>query len=128
MKLPQPPPQLTAVEFNTALKEAGFGVQHARIVDTSGRCPGFVTTPAFRGRGVMDRTKTLTRVRLLPLEFMKKHLPPWASHSAHLSGKANTHNIEPSGLRTSGTSVDRPLASPDPLPVVTATYCLPLTL
>jgi hypothetical protein len=62
MKLPQPPPQLTAVEFNTALKEAGFGVQHARIVDVSGRCPGFMTTPAFRGRGAIDRTKTLAKV------------------------------------------------------------------
>jgi hypothetical protein len=62
MKLQQPSPQLTAVEFNTALKEAGFGVQHARIIDVSGRCPGFRTTPAFRGRGVIDRTKTLAKV------------------------------------------------------------------
>jgi hypothetical protein len=61
MKLPQPPPQLTAVEFNTALKEAGFGVQHARIIDVSGRCPGFVTTPTFRGRGVIDRNRTLAK-------------------------------------------------------------------
>ncbi len=52
-----------------------------------------------------------------------------ATYSPHLfSGRASTHNIEPSGLRTSGTSVDKPLASPDPLPVVTAIYCLPLTL
>jgi hypothetical protein len=47
-----PPPKLTAVEFSTALKEAGFGVEHARIIEVSGRCPGFVTTPAFRGRAV----------------------------------------------------------------------------
>jgi hypothetical protein len=62
MKLQQPSPQLTTAEFNAALKEAGFGVERARIVDVSGRCPGFVTTPAFRGRGVIDRTKTLAKV------------------------------------------------------------------
>ena len=56
MKLPQPP--LTAIEFNTALREARFGVEHARIVDMSGRCPGFATTPAFRGRA-LDRPRTL---------------------------------------------------------------------
>jgi hypothetical protein len=61
MKLPQPPLQLTAAEFNAALKEAGFGVQHARIIDVSGRCPGFVTTPVFRGRGVIDRPRTLAK-------------------------------------------------------------------
>jgi hypothetical protein len=32
-------PQLTAAEFRAALRAAGFGVEHARIVDTSGRCP-----------------------------------------------------------------------------------------
>jgi hypothetical protein len=62
MKLPQPPQQLTAAEFNAALKEAGFGVERARIIDVSGRCPGFMTTPAFRGRGVIDRPKTLAKV------------------------------------------------------------------
>jgi hypothetical protein len=53
-------PPLTAAEFNTALREAGFGVKHARIVDVSGRCPGFVTTPAFRGRA-LDRPRTLAK-------------------------------------------------------------------
>jgi hypothetical protein len=52
MKLPQSPQNLTAAEFNAALKEAGFGVEHARIIDVSGRCPGFVTTAAFRGRAL----------------------------------------------------------------------------
>jgi hypothetical protein len=60
VKLPRPPQRLTAVEFNTALKEAGFGVEHARIVDVSGRWPGFVTTPAFRGRA-LDRPRTLAK-------------------------------------------------------------------
>jgi hypothetical protein len=60
VKLPRPQQRLTAVGFNTALKEAGFGVEHARIVDVSGRCPGFVTTPAFRGRA-LDRPRTLAK-------------------------------------------------------------------
>jgi hypothetical protein len=38
VKLPQSPPNLAAVEFNAAFKEAGFGVEHAPIVDMSGRC------------------------------------------------------------------------------------------
>jgi hypothetical protein len=61
MKLLQPPSLLTTEQFNTALKEAGFGVERARIVDISGRCPGFVTTPAFRGRGVIDCPRTLAK-------------------------------------------------------------------
>jgi hypothetical protein len=59
VKIPQPPPKLTAAEFNTALKEAGFGVEHARIIDVSGRCPA-LTTPAFRGR-TLDRPRTLAK-------------------------------------------------------------------
>jgi hypothetical protein len=54
---PSPPP-LTGEQFNAALKEAGFGVEHARIIDVSGRCPGFVTTAAFRGHA-LDRPRTL---------------------------------------------------------------------
>jgi hypothetical protein len=61
MKLPQPTLQLTAAEFNIALKEAGFGVERARIIDVSGRCPGFATTPAFRALGVIDRPRTLAK-------------------------------------------------------------------
>jgi hypothetical protein len=61
MKMPQRPPSLTSAEFNAALKESGFGVEHARIVDVSGRCPGFVTTPAFRGHA-LDRSRTLAKV------------------------------------------------------------------
>jgi hypothetical protein len=33
-------PQMTAAEFNAALRDAGFGVDHGRIVDVSGKCPG----------------------------------------------------------------------------------------
>jgi hypothetical protein len=61
MKLPRSPTPLTATQFSAALKEAGFGVERARIVDVSGRCPGFVTTPAFRGRGVIYRPRTLAK-------------------------------------------------------------------
>jgi hypothetical protein len=47
----------------------------------------------------------------------------------HLSDSAKTHSVEPpSGLFISGTSVDNERPSPDPLPVATATYCVPLTL
>jgi hypothetical protein len=61
MKLLQPQVQPTAAQFNAALKDAGFGVERARIIDVSGRCPGFVTTPAFRRRGVIDRNRTLAK-------------------------------------------------------------------
>jgi hypothetical protein len=33
----------TSAEFTTAMREAGFGVDHGRIVDVSGQCPGFAT-------------------------------------------------------------------------------------
>jgi hypothetical protein len=55
-------PQLTAAQFNAALRESGFGVDRARIVDTSGRCPGFLTTAVFRGRGQIDRNKTVAKI------------------------------------------------------------------
>jgi hypothetical protein len=32
-------PQLSAAEFKTALREAGFGVSQGWIVDVSGKCP-----------------------------------------------------------------------------------------
>ena len=41
-------PAMTAAEFNSALREAGFGVDHGRVVDVSGKCPGFATFPAFQ--------------------------------------------------------------------------------
>jgi hypothetical protein len=43
---------VTAVEFNAALKEADFGVEHARITDVGGRCP--LIAPAF---GLMSRPR-----------------------------------------------------------------------
>jgi hypothetical protein len=76
MKMPQALPPLTAEQFNAALKEAGFGVEHARIIDVSGRCPGFVTTPAFRGRGVVDRPRTLAKaIRERDAEIERRTAP-----------------------------------------------------
>jgi hypothetical protein len=55
--------------------------------------------------------------------------PKAAKPPPHRSGSANTHKVDPpSGFFMSGTSVDSERPSPDPLPVATATYCLPLTL
>jgi hypothetical protein len=53
-------PQMTSEEFKTALREAGFGVDHGRIVDVSGRCPGFATLPSFN-RGAVNRNATLSK-------------------------------------------------------------------
>ena len=53
--------QMTSEEFKTALREAGFGVEHGRIVDVSGRCPGFVTLPSFN-HGAVNRNATLSKV------------------------------------------------------------------
>jgi hypothetical protein len=52
--------EMTSAEFNAALRAAGFGVERARIVDVSGRCPGFATVPSFRNRTV-NRNATLTK-------------------------------------------------------------------
>jgi hypothetical protein len=57
----KPKPQITSAEFNAALREAGFGVDHGRIVDVSGRCPGFATLPSFN-KGVVNRNATLAKV------------------------------------------------------------------
>lgn len=54
--------QMTAAEFNAALRDGGFGVDHGRIVDVSGKCPGFVSVPTFRGNNSVDRNATLSRV------------------------------------------------------------------
>jgi hypothetical protein len=48
-------------QMSAALREAGFGVEHGRIVDLSGRCPGFATLPSFN-HGVVNRNATLSKV------------------------------------------------------------------
>jgi hypothetical protein len=53
--------EMTAAEFNAALREAGFGIDRWRIVDVSGTCPGFVAMPSFR-KGVVNRNATLAKV------------------------------------------------------------------
>jgi hypothetical protein len=50
--------QMTAAEFKMALHEAGFRVDHGRIVDVSGKCPGFTAVPIFRN-GAVNRNATL---------------------------------------------------------------------
>jgi hypothetical protein len=57
----QPETQITSAEFNAALREAGFGVDHGRIVDVSGRCPGFATLPSFN-KGAVNRNATLAKI------------------------------------------------------------------
>ena len=52
---------MTSAEFATAMREAGFGGEHGRIVDVSGQCPGFTTLPSFNKGGV-DRNATLSKV------------------------------------------------------------------
>jgi hypothetical protein len=52
---------MTAAEFKAALREAGFNVDHGRIVDVSGKCPGFAAVPIFRN-GVVNRNATLSKV------------------------------------------------------------------
>jgi hypothetical protein len=52
---------MTSAEFNAALREAGFSVDHGRIVDLSGRCPGFAALPTFN-RGAVIRSATLLKV------------------------------------------------------------------
>jgi len=59
----QKKPDMASEAFNAALREAGFGVARGRIVDVSGRCPGVVTFPTFRGRGGVDRNATLAKAK-----------------------------------------------------------------
>jgi hypothetical protein len=53
--------QMTAAEFAAAMKHHGFGVSRARIVDTTGQCPG-ISWPAVRRGNSVDRSKTLAKV------------------------------------------------------------------
>jgi hypothetical protein len=56
-----PVPQMTAAEFAAAMKYHGFGVCRARIIDTTGQCPG-ISWPAVRRGSSVDRNKTLAKV------------------------------------------------------------------
>jgi hypothetical protein len=55
-------PQMTAAEFAAALKQNGFRVVRAKIEDATGRCPGVRWPAVLRGRGVVDRNRTLAKV------------------------------------------------------------------
>jgi hypothetical protein len=52
--------QMTSGGFTAAMREAGFGVDHGRVVDVSGKCPGFTTLPSFN-KGVVNRNATLSK-------------------------------------------------------------------
>jgi hypothetical protein len=63
MKHPNSVPEMSAAEFRAALKRYGFGVAHARIVDTTGKCPGISWPAVLRERGGgFDRNATLLKV------------------------------------------------------------------
>jgi hypothetical protein len=55
-------PQMTAAEFASSMKRHGFGVSRARIIDTTGQCPG-ISWPAVRRGNAIDKSKTLAKVR-----------------------------------------------------------------
>jgi hypothetical protein len=64
--------QMTSAEFNAALREAGFGVDHGRIVDVSGKCPDFATLPRFR-KGAVNRRVTLAKaIRERDVEIVRR--------------------------------------------------------
>jgi hypothetical protein len=79
MKLPRSTnslPQMTAAEFAAAMKHHGFGVSRARIVDITGQCPGISWPAVRRGRGSVDRNKTLAKVlRERDAEIARRALP-----------------------------------------------------
>jgi hypothetical protein len=54
--------QITAGEFKGGLRKAGFAVEDGRIVDVSGRCPGFAVMPSLLTNGSVDRNATLVKV------------------------------------------------------------------
>jgi hypothetical protein len=69
-------PQMTAAEFAAAMKHYGFGVCRARIVDTTGQCPGISWSAVRRGGGSVDRNKTLAKIlRERDAEIARRALP-----------------------------------------------------
>jgi hypothetical protein len=54
--------QITAGEFKGGLRKAGFAVENGRLVDVSGKCPGFAVMPVLLGNGSVDRNATLAKV------------------------------------------------------------------
>jgi hypothetical protein len=54
--------QMTAGDFKGGLRKAGFAVENGRIVDVSGKCPGFAVMPTLLSNGSVDRNATLANV------------------------------------------------------------------
>jgi hypothetical protein len=68
--------QMTAAEFAAAMKHHGFAVCRARIVDTTGQCPGISWSAVRRGGGSVDRNKTLAKIlRERDAEIARRALP-----------------------------------------------------
>jgi hypothetical protein len=66
--------QMTSAEFSAALREAGFSVERGRIIDVSGRCPGFSTLPTFN-HGAVNRNATLSKVIWEREDEIKRRAP-----------------------------------------------------
>ncbi len=74
-------------------------------------------------KAIVERSRDLS----MPWVFREDDVGSFAT--PHLSGSANTQRAEPpSGVPISGVSVASAFIWLEPLPVVTATYCLPLTV
>jgi len=127
---PQSPPPLTAEQFNAALKEAGFGVERARIVDTSGRCPGFVTTAAFRGRA-LDRPRTLAKAiheRDAEIARRAAETEPGSMPGVRIATRGKAVQPGVAGIAgTAGDSVDDPLATAA-ISAAQCSHCQPVLL
>ena len=54
--------QMTAAEFNVALREAGFGVAPRENCGRVWSVCRFTAVPIFRGNGSVDRNATLSKV------------------------------------------------------------------
>src|SRR5580704_11313742 len=84
--------------------------------DQRHQCAGRPREPSARSRGRED-------------PGLDQDLATMTAPARHLPGSANTQSTEPpSGAAISGVSVARDFISLEPLPVATATYCLPLTM
>jgi hypothetical protein len=84
-------PLMTAAEFAASMKRHGFGVSRARIIDTTGQCPGISWSAVRRGNSI-DRSKTLAKVlREREAEIGRRALAgivPEAARPAELAGAA----------------------------------------
>jgi hypothetical protein len=89
MRFLRPKSQMTAHQFKTALRAAGFGVENGQIVDLSGTCPGFATV-AISQNGKLDRNATLAKViRERDIEIARREAETDGPYEASLLASAN---------------------------------------